>query len=671
MSETSKAVFLSYASQDAVAAKKICAALRAAGVEVWFDQNELTGGDAWDAKIRGQVASCALFIPVISAATQARLEGYFRIEWKLAAQRTHAMADEKAFLLPVVIDDTRDAEAKVPAEFKAVQWTRLPGGETPEKFCARVKALLGGEVARIFRPVNPDNTGQETRATPRPRYRVPAAAWLVLALAAGLGVVGYIALRPKPTASQGKRPPTAEKSAAPTTDAKSVAVLPFANLSDDKANEYFSDGISEELLNVLAKVTGLKVTARTSAFFFKDKQVPIAEIAKQLGVAYVVEGSVRKAGDKVRITAQLIKADDGFRVWSETFSRDLKDIFAVQDEIAGLIAKNLEIKMGMASSVVREVNPEAYSLLLQARFFAQRESSEGRKQSIAYYRQAIAKESDYALAWAEMARVYAMLGRFGGMPMREAMLETRAAAQKALILNPDEPYGLNALGWVQRLADWDWRGARKSFLQAVALAPDNPTTLSDAAVLLFNIGQTEEALTLARRGVVRDPLSARAHFSLGEILTNSDRDAEGVEVLSHAIKLAPESEAYQAVLGTVFSRQGRFAEAEASVEREPSEAYRLMARAVVATAHGVPAASSKARDELITQYGVRMAGWIAIVYAAQGDRDQAFVWLERAAQERDRMIPWVKEYFYLRSLYSDARWPEFLHKLGLADDQLK
>ena len=173
-----KAVFLSYASQDAAAAQRICEALRTAGVEVWFDQNELTGGDAWDAKIRGQVASCALFLPVISAATQARLEGYFRIEWKLAARRTHAMATAKAFLLPVVIDETRDAEAHVPDEFRDMQWTRLPGGETPEKFCARVQKLLGGEVARVSpglrrlgevgRPVIPNPTGQETRATFQP-----------------------------------------------------------------------------------------------------------------------------------------------------------------------------------------------------------------------------------------------------------------------------------------------------------------------------------------------------------------------------------------------------------------------------------------------------------------------------------------------------------------------
>ena len=456
----------------------------------------------------------------------------------------------------------------------------------------------------------------------------------------------------------------------PEVDAKSVAVLAFANLSDDKGNEYFSDGISEELLNVLAKIPGLKVAARTSSFHFKGKDTAIAEIAQQLGVAYVVEGSVRKAGDKVRITAQLIKAADGFHVWSDTFTRDLKDIFAVQDEIAGLIAQNLQLKLAQAATRV-EVSPEAYTLLLQARFVAQHESNEGRKQAVAYYRQAIAREPGYALAWAEMARGYAMLGRYGGLPMREAMPEARAAAQRALELNPDEPSGHNALGWVLRFADWNWRGARQSFERAVQLAPDNPTMLGDAAVLLFNLGRTDEAIALARRGVERDPLSARARFSVGDILTNADRDAEGVEAFDRGIELAPGTEAYHAFRGAILSRLHRNAEAQASIEREPNEAYRLMAQAMVATDRGDPAASIRARDALIAKSGASMAGWIALVCAHEGERDQAFAWLEQAAQEHDRMIPWVKCQHYLRSLHSDPRWTVFLAKLGLTDEQLK
>ncbi|MDP2139112.1 MAG: TIR domain-containing protein, partial [Candidatus Didemnitutus sp.] len=299
MSDATKAVFLSYASQDAEAAKRIANALRAAGVEVWFDQSELVGGDAWDQKIRGQIGSCALFVPIISAATQARSEGYFRLEWRIAAQRTHMMSERSAFLLPVVIDATRDGGADVPPEFRAVQWTRLLGGETPEKFCARVGMLLGGSesVGAALRrdPAKPSGHKAPPAKSPR-SWLVPA----VLALAA-VAVGSYFWLgRSAPVATPSpitNSPAPLASSLSPATvpavAGKSVAVLAFANLSDDKDNEYFSDGISEELLNVLAKVPGLKVTARTSAFHFKGKDTPIPEVARQLGVAYVIEGSVR------------------------------------------------------------------------------------------------------------------------------------------------------------------------------------------------------------------------------------------------------------------------------------------------------------------------------------------------------------------------------------------
>ncbi|MBI5766521.1 MAG: TIR domain-containing protein [Verrucomicrobia bacterium] len=230
--ESSRAVFLSYASQDAEAARRICEALRAEGVEVWFDQSELVGGDVWDAKIRGQIATCALFVPIISANTQERREGYFRIEWRLAAQRTHAMSDDTAFLLPVVIDETRDADARVPAEFKAVQWTRLPGGEASEKFCARVKTLLGGsDVARAFQPVSPSDTGWKARATPKTSRRVPAPVWIAAATVVAASAL-YFALRPtqntdaKPALSSNSStatpPPATAKAAAPLSPARQL-----------------------------------------------------------------------------------------------------------------------------------------------------------------------------------------------------------------------------------------------------------------------------------------------------------------------------------------------------------------------------------------------------------------------------------------------------------------
>ena len=224
MSASSKAVFLSYASQDAEAARRICDALRAAGLEVWFDQSALRGGDAWDASIRKQIKECALFVPVISTNTDTRSEGYFRLEWKLAVDRSHLIADDQAFLLPVVIDATLEVNARVPDKFREVQWTHLPEGTTPAVFAERLQHLLSGGAA-------PPRVATSTRGVATAAHAV----------------------------------------AAPADEPPSVAVLPFVNRSHDEEDEYFSDGLADELLNVLAKIRGLRVAARSSAFTFKGK----------------------------------------------------------------------------------------------------------------------------------------------------------------------------------------------------------------------------------------------------------------------------------------------------------------------------------------------------------------------------------------------------------------
>ena len=293
MSASTKAIFLSYASQDAEAARRICDALRAAGLDVWFDQSALRGGDAWDASIRRQIKECALFVPVISANTQAREEGYFRLEWKLAVDRSHFIADDKAFLLPVVIDATLDVDARVPEKFREVQWTRLPAGETSAAFAEQVQRLLSGSAA----------PGQ---------VAPPVAMW---------------------GAAPGKMPSSLEP--------WSIAVLPFVNRSHDEADEYFSDGLADELHNVLAKIPGLRVAARSSAFTFKGKGATVAEMGRALNVAAVLEGSVRKAGNRLRISVQLVNVADGYDLWSETYDRLLEDIFAVQDDIAQSVVKEL------------------------------------------------------------------------------------------------------------------------------------------------------------------------------------------------------------------------------------------------------------------------------------------------------------------------------------------
>ncbi len=351
-----QAVFLSYASQDATAAARICADLRAVGVEVWFDQNELVGGDAWDGKIRRQIAECALFVPIISAHTEARLEGYFRLEWKLAAQRTHTMADEKTFLLPVVIDATRDTEAKVPAEFKAVQWTRLPpspslrrtgrpagyagqGGEEqegPERdearaaFCARVVKLLGGAPALqplpgpvpASAPTAPASSPAAPVSVPR---RSPAISWILLATVAAAVAVGvYFTRRPAPAAAASPATtvePKASQPVAAVIPEKSIAVLPFANLSPDAENAFFADGMHDDLITALAKIRDLKVISRTSMLPYKTGERNVRKIAADLGVATILEGSVQRMGN--RVTARKLDFQgDWIRKWYQgRFSR--------------------------------------------------------------------------------------------------------------------------------------------------------------------------------------------------------------------------------------------------------------------------------------------------------------------------------------------------------------
>src|SRR5579863_9626058 len=303
------AVFLSYASQDAVPAQRICTALRSAGIEVWFDQSELRGGDAWDQSIRKQIKNCALFIPIISRSTHARAEGYFRLEWKLAVDRSHLITATKAFLLPVAIDDTPDDDEQVPDRFRELQWTRLPAGETPPVFVERERQLLSSELSAATLP----RTSAGTSAIPAigkmvTSARRPNPAWLavigvfLVALAFLVADRFWISKRPEVSRPVTTLVPAGSAAtAAPpfTPPPHSLAVLPFVNMSGDPSQEYFSDGLTEELLNSLARMREIQVAGRTSSFYFKGKAADLTTIADKLNVATILEGSVRRSQDTI------------------------------------------------------------------------------------------------------------------------------------------------------------------------------------------------------------------------------------------------------------------------------------------------------------------------------------------------------------------------------------
>ena len=950
------AVFLSYASQDAEVAKKICDALRSVGVEVWFDQNELVGGDQWDQKIRGQVKACALFVPLISAATQARLEGYFRLEWKLAAQRTHTMADAKPFLLPVVIDATRDADAHVPEEFRAVQWTRLPGGETSEKFCERVKKLLAGEtrpvdaaqvlagrfahrpdralyrkpgpwlalacclalvgyrllkespkdvstapvtgpastapstearqlVAKVWdllnqpgrwrteldtadllckraasldpsdaevwaawaqtdvtyvwnlidasaarRDATRDHTARAMQLAPhsyearlaraaylahgrsalesrpdspeaepllrellRERPGEPRAAlelfvlvrteeaftllenvakdypafaaralnelawrlffanryaeadamadrsiaanpnggnlglktilaygwhgdlerakatlrrmstselqedwgaflgfrvsawrnefanglaalsadpreWFATGLFNGpkamltaelnrraghaelarrdyqraltqldarlvdepnatgflakkAEVLFYLDRRPEadacyrllretgtppplnlqilfeppevaldaleggvfgltknsamltaaslrldpqyaplrshprfaallaqaeadPKRSPNAKPPKSDAQAAvqPAPDAKSVAVLAFANLSDDKDNEYFSDGISEELLNVLGRVPGLRVAAPMSAFSFKGKNVSAQEIGQKLNVAYLVNGSVRRAGSAIRVVARLSRADTDEQIWTEKFDGEAKNVFALQDEIAGKIAAALSLKLGASARAAKPIDPEAYRLYLEGRHLWSMRNLDALDGAEVALKRALRIEPESALIHAGLAELYATRALYRAMAvLPEAGDLSRAAemADRAIALDPKLSQGYVARATIA-LARKDYAGAERLLRDSLALAPNDALALNRLGDAMINAGRLDTALEYYQRALQLDPLSVFMVRDVVRELTYAHRFREAIEVQQRFEAAAPQ-----------------------------------------------------------------------------------------------------------------------------------
>ncbi|HVU16010.1 MAG TPA: TIR domain-containing protein [Candidatus Didemnitutus sp.] len=1007
MTEPSKAVFLSYASQDAQAARRICDTLRAAGIEVWFDQSELRGGDAWDQKIRKQIKECALFIPIISNHTQNRPEGYFRLEWRLADQRTHLMGRHRAFLLPVCVDQTPDADADVPDSFCAVQWTRLPvaSGEDAaagQSFAQRVRNLLHAEprestapvpdgqaagssapqaagnaraprgrrpliasvvvvaavvtIAWFMRPAQPAPVDKGPKSPPVSEARqladrateIRSRSWNIddmhaaeelcnraialdpldghvwavaasidtqlyaaqydhsderrqsaqqksaraLALAPDLfearwaraivlvytgnsramrdegeklmrqlaaekppaanrqfysdygtvlrstghyaeaaaifeqigdlqsagwnycaaddvdaaekaadrllaakrtaGAIGlkcfvvgalredpegvrrvvdlyspsellevgpmltvvdlalirrepdraiavlndypeefifaadvaepkryYIGLahemagrtaaataeweralqlvterqKAKPNdrdmlAAQAlllaclSRKPEAEKAyqlllgltavggakfddcwiplrlgrseevlalltrrlteksgewwvehssarfqpqwdplrsdprfqkllrdtlprgakpfddvppvaSTAAVDGKSVAVLAFANLSDDKNNEYFSDGVSEELLNVLAKVPGLKVAARTSAFYFKGRDVPVADIAHQLGVAYVIEGSVRRSGERVRITAQLIKAADGFEVWTDTFTRELKDVFAVQDEIAAVIAQNLSLKLrsGTASATAA-VNPEAFELYLRARQFWNQRTLDAFTQAEQLLNQALALAPDFARAHAALADVWTSRavddGTLGTFGQRNASSGAKIAAEirRALELDPNLAEAHAALGNLLMMT-WRYDEAAVEFRRAVELNPNYASGHQWLSRWLWLQGYVDESLVEMRRAAELDPLSHRILDNLSALEHMFGRYEVALALDDRALALQPNAIQAASWKARDLLALGRTEEALAVVRQyriDQSPGYSVFAVAVLARA---------------------------------------------------------------------------------------
>jgi TolB-like protein/Flp pilus assembly protein TadD len=671
MSESSQAVFLSYASQDAEAARRICEALRAGGVEVWFDQSELRGGDAWDQRIRKQIHDCALFIPVISANTQRRQEGYFRLEWRLADQRTHLMARNKIFIVPVAIDASTDSGGDTPESFSAVQWTHLPAGASPAAFIAHIRQLL--EAA----PLSATSAAPAARVEPgaaRPRGAPQRGLILLIALLV-LGA-GYLALDrfglKRPAASVAVPPPGVAtvpgESAGPRpTSDTSIAVLPFLDMSEKQDQEYFSDGLSEELIDLLAKTQGLEVIARTSSFYFKGKQATIAEIAKTLNVANIIEGSVRKSGNTLRVTAQLIRTRDGVHLWSETYDRNLKDIFQVQDDIARGVVDKLKLTLlpAAADAGMRTDNSQAHNLYLQGRYFVSRDTPEDLTKALDLFQKARNLDPNYAPAWASEGQVAARRVANGVGTLLEGFAAARAAASKALQLDPDSSEGCNVLASTY-LMTLQWKEGGATLAACHATRSDNSDLLVTAAILARQLGRDEEALSLFRRILEHDPLNPFAHRYLARALLQMGRLHDAETAIRQLLEINAAQPGAQYQLGVILLVEGNPAAALAAFQAEssptgwPDYGLSLGYHAV----HREAQADAALMRMLHNSEGSEFQ--IAETYAYMGKADEAFKWLD-AAIDHDFGLVWLRADPLLKGLTSDPRWAKYLRKINLPE----
>jgi TolB-like protein/Flp pilus assembly protein TadD len=456
----------------------------------------------------------------------------------------------------------------------------------------------------------------------------------------------------------------------PALDApNAIAVLPFVNMSSDEEQEYFSDGLSEELLNLLTRIPELRVAARTSSFSYKGKDVKVAQIGEELNVAHVLEGSVRKSGNRVRITAQLIQAENGYHLWSETFDRTLDDVFVIQDEIAAIVVAQLKIKLLSAVPVVKETDPEAYALFLQARHLGRQGTAEAFEQSIAMYKRAIAIDQAYVAAWDGIAAVYCHQTDRGQRPIDEGYSLAREAADKTLAIEPNFAKGHARLGSIANSYDGDLAVAALRLGRALELDATDPDILDDAAAFAASLGRLDESIALQEYALVRDPRNVTCHRSMGVFYLFAGRWDDAIASFRTAWALSPGMLGAQQLLGISLLLKNEPQAALAAIQKDAAS-WRQIGLIVAHHALGQAAESDAALAKAIETSEQTAAYNIAFTLAFRGEADRAFEWLDKAVQYKDPGLIQIANMPMFANIHSDPRWLPFLEELGRSPKQL-
>jgi TolB-like protein/Tfp pilus assembly protein PilF len=451
----------------------------------------------------------------------------------------------------------------------------------------------------------------------------------------------------------------------------SIAVLPFSDMSSAKAQEYFSDGLAEQLINDLAKIPGLKVVGRSSAFQFKGKNEDLRSVGRVLGVANILEGSVRKEGSRVRITVSLTKVDDGFQLWTETYDREINHIFAAQDEIARAVTEALQVKLLSPNSPEsspgsRSANPEAYQAYLQGQYFIARgQDKRDLDTALSFANQAIKLDANCASAWAQRSGVLRTMANVALIENREGFRRARESAERAIALDPNLAAGYLAMAMLQINHDWDWERAEVSLKTAGMLEPGSADVLGDRAYLARTLGRVDQAIELYKQAIALDPLRGNFHLALGYELYFVGRYEEAQAALQRAQELNSQLSSLHLTRGQILFSEGRQQEALAEMENETGDWEKLSGEALAYFALGRREESDGALKKLIAGHQNDCAYQIAEVYAYRGETDKAFEWLDRAYRQRDPGTPELKTNPLMRSPRPDPRYAQLLKKMRL------
>jgi TolB-like protein len=663
-------VFISYASPDSTVAEAVCEALERAGVTCWIAPRDVTPGASYAGQIIHAIDAARAIVLILSQ--NAGSSPHVLREVERSASKRH----------PIV--SLRIDQAPLPEDFEyflnTSHWLDASNGDTARAIPKLVSALRLAIQTPVVTPASTPAAHTVAPSTNAPQKNRTA---IVMASLIGLAIAGFAidrlwvssrraAPNSVPTAAI---PVPAPAPAAPAISEKSVAVLPFVDMSEKKDQEYFADGTAEEILDLLAKVPGLHVPARTSSFYFKGKSEDIPTIARRLMVAHVLEGSIRKSGNHVRVTVQLVRADNGYHVWSETYDRTLDDIFKVQDEIAGEVVRVLKISLG-ADELPRGVaaqNSEAHALVLQARFLGHRGGPDDWAKAVGYYQQAVQLDPNSAPAWAGLSKALAHIGLpFGGLQTGRLLQQAREpvlqAAERAIAIDAQLAEGHEALVLVRYYFDWDWAAAEAENEKIRTLDPAHTNALAFAGRFAALRGNLGGALALTEQAAAMDPLNSNVFAILAYCYYPLGRLTEAEANARKAIELSPTMPGVHTLLAQMLLARGNQDAALAEIEKDSDAGFRAYSLARTYAVLGRRAESLAALALVEKNFASNQADNIATVYALLAQPDQAFVWLERAYQRHDPLLvanPPITVDPDLKSLRGDPRYKALLHKMKL------